>query len=410
MGFFSIKKNNVRYGVIVDIGSGSVLASIVASDSTKTHPDIIWSKREYTPQRQSKSIADSAKSVMTSLFNVLMLLDSEGRKVFYEKTGEQKLPLIQVTIAAPWSYTVTKTISYSNNKEFEVSSELIEELLRTAQQKVQEELLENEKVNKLGLSIIVRTTMQIAANGYPIAVNNNQDALTVVVIQASAVAQKYLTDAIADTKDKLFPDAQISQYSFMLPYYYVMNNIGNTTLEYCLVDITYEATEIGVVREGVLNYCTHVPKGSFTIAREIAQILSITPEEAYGYLEESDFSSFLSQYTDAQKQAVSMVIDQYQDDLARLFKETGDSLAIPKKIYIHGNLKTEPFFNKQIISAAGKATKMKHATYNVTSELIVNNYSQEELELIKQTKVDTALLISAQFFHMNDYHSKFEHL
>ncbi len=111
MGFFSKNTSGIRYGVIVDIGSGSVLASIVSSDPSKSHPEIIWSKREYTPQKKSNTLNDRARSVMTSLLNVLMSLDSEGRKVLYEKTSVQKLPTIQFTIAAPWSYTVTKTIS-----------------------------------------------------------------------------------------------------------------------------------------------------------------------------------------------------------------------------------------------------------------------------------------------------------
>lgn len=255
MGFLSLNKNSdTRFGVIIDIGSGSVLASIIASDPTKSHPDVIWSKREYTPQRQSSSVNDNSKSVMTSLLNVLMLLDSQGRKAFYEKTGLQKLPTIQITIAAPWSYTVTKSITYSNNSEFEVSSELVEELLRTTQQKVQEELLENEKINKLGLSIIVRTIIQISANGYPIMITGKQKATSIVVVQASAAAQKYLTDAIGDAKSKLFPESDLYQYSFMLPFFYVMNELSSSTTEYCLVDITYEATEIGIVREGILNY------------------------------------------------------------------------------------------------------------------------------------------------------------
>lgn len=409
MGFFSLGQNKVRYGVLIDIGSGSVLVSIIASDPAKTYPDIIWSKREYTPLRHINQVADSAKSVMTSLMNVLMALDSEGRKAFFEKTGEQKLKNIQVTISAPWSYTVTKTISYENNEEFDVSFTLIEELLRTAQQKAQEEMLENQKANNLGLEIVARTTIQVMANGYPIEITGKQKALSLKVAEASAVVQEYLIKAINDLQEKMFPGTTIKKYSFMLPYFYIIRDINSTTSEYCLVDITYESTEIGIVRDGILNYCTHSPYGSFSIAREISNILSVPLAEAYGYLYNQDFSSFITTYTEKQKKEIEQIIESYQKRIAELFRETGDSLSIPKRIYLHSDLKTEPFFNKQIVEASTIATGAQHAVYDVTTELLTKHYPNEIANSLKVSEQDTALLISAQFFHSLHLHDKFEH-
>ncbi len=409
MGFFSLGQNKIRYGVLIDIGSGSVLVSIIASDPAKTYPDIIWSKREYTPLRHINQVADSAKSVMTSLMNVLMTLDSEGRKTFFEKTGQHKLHNIQVAISAPWSYTVTKTISYQNNEEFEVSFTLIEELLRTAQQKAQEEMLENEKVNNLGLEIVARTTIQVMANGYPVEITGKQKALSLKVAEASAVVQEYLIKAIDDLQEKVFPSTNLKKYSFMLPYFYIIRDLNSTTSEYCLIDVTYESTEIGIVRDGVLNYCTHTPYGSFSIAREISNTLSVPLAEAYGYLCNQDFSSYIIKYTEKQKKEIEQIIESYRMHLAEIFKETGDSLSIPKRIYLHSDLKTESFFNKQIAEAAILATGAQHAVYDVTTELLTKHYPNEIANALKASEQDTALLISAQFFHSLHLHDKFEH-
>lgn len=410
MGLFSLSKAKVRYAIIVDIGSGSVLTAIIASDPNKNHPEIIWSKREHSPLRKINSITDSAKSVMTSLINALMALDSEGRKVMKERTGQNKLPFLQVTIAAPWSYTATKTISYQHNEDFEITDSLVAELLRTAQQKVQEEMLENERVHELGLSIVARTTMQIVANGYPIIVTGKQTTQTLKVIEASAVAQEYLIDAIADAQEKMLPGTKLTQYSFMLPFYFVMRDLQNSFSEYCLVDVTYEATEIGIVRDGVLNYCTHIPYGSFSLARDIADALSVPLEEAFGYLSSEDIFELLTMYSKEQQALVKEIIEIYQSKLADLFKETGDSLAIPRRIYLHGNLKTEPFFNKKIVAAAIEATKMQHAAYNVTKEVLTKKYSAEEIKALSESNQDTALLISAQFFHTHGQSDNFEYL
>lgn len=410
MGFFLSSKNKVRYGALIDIGSGSVLTAIIASDSQKSHPDIIWSTREYAPLRKTTKVSDSAKGVMTSLMNALMALDGEGRKALFEATNQHKINHLQVTVAAPWSYTATKTISYQNEEAFEVTGTLIAELLRTAEQKVTEEMQEQERVHELGLTIVARTTMQIIANGYPIRVTNKQMAETVKVIEANAVVQKYLVDAVADARDKILPETSLSQYSFILPYYFVLVDLIPDVNEFCIVDITYEATEIGIVRDGILTYTTHTPYGAFSLARELAELLGVPLEEAYGYLSCEDLNCFVTNTSEAKREEIEQILAAYRTKLSELFTETGDSLAIPKKIYLHANFSTEEFFSTQILAAAAMATRMQHATYNVTHELLTKHYDEEAKKALLGQNGDTALLISAQFFHTKEHHMKFEQL
>jgi hypothetical protein len=412
MGLFSSQVGDVEYGVLIDIGSGSVLAAIVASDQAKKYPIIIWSKREYSIIRQTGPSSIDIKNILTSLMNVLMALNSEGRKIFLEKTKLQRLSSLQVTIAAPWSYTATKTIAYKNTdkESFIVTEELVNELLRKASQTIEEEVSENEKINNLGLKIIAKNTLQVIANDYPIIVTGKQMAKTLKVIQVSAVAQKYLVEAVAEAQEKMLPDTDLKEYSFMLAFFQVLKSQNKSLSEYCLVDITFEATEIGIIRNGALNYCTHTPFGAMTLAREIAAALSVPVEEAYGYLTGATNTNFTQQHSEKQKAVILGIYQKYHEHLAELFVETGDRLSIPKIIYLHANLATEPFFNKQILEAASTVTNMKHVAYNVTSDLLTKNYPSELSKNFRGSNQDTALLISAQFFHNRDEYTKFEQL
>lgn len=410
MGFFESGKSDERTGVIIDIGSGSVLVAIIVSDINKPSPEVIWSKREHVPLRKVSSAAESRKSVMTSLMNALMALDGEGRKALYEAKRTRKIPFLQVAISAPWSYTTTKTIIYNSEEEFEVTDTLVSELLRTAAKKVEEEMLENEKVHDLGLDIVSKTTMQVVANDYPIIVTGKQKSLTLKVIEASSVAQESIVEAVRDGQSKILPKTELEQYSFMLPFYYVMRDLVNPVTEYCLVDVTYEATELGIVRDGVLSYCTHIPHGAFSIARELSDALKVPLEEAFGYLSSEDIQDFIEGASAAKKEAVQNIFASYQAMVSELFRETGDNLAIPSKIYMHCDLETEQFFNDMLVSAAKSTTRMQHVVFNVTSQLLTKHYTKEERAELQTVSRDTALLISAQFFHTREYHSKFEQL
>ena len=410
MGFFSATESNVRYGVVIDIGSGSVLAAIVKSDKNNSYPDIIWSKREYIPLRNVSTLNRSVKTIMTSLVNVLMTLDSEGRKILREQTPSAKLTTMQVTIAAPWSYTVAKTISYDNEEEFVVTHNFLEELLRMARQKVLEDLKENEKIHQLGLSIMSRITADVLVNGYSVHVTGKQKTNAIKVVELTSIAHESIVNEVNELQEKMFLNANLFQYSFMMSFFYTILNFYPDVSECCLVDITYEATEIGVVREGVLQYCTHTPYGAISLAREISSILSVTMEEAHNYLYELDFNIILEKYSDRQKKDIEQLFSAYHKRLVELFHETGDKLSIPKIIFLHSDLLTAPFFKKQILSAIKEVTGSSHVVYNVTSDILTKHYPQVIQDEIKNSKKDTAMLISAQFFHTHNYQREFEQL
>ncbi len=410
MGFLSSNNDGTRYGVVVDVGSGSVLASIIESDPTQIHPKVIWSKREYTMLRQVDSLNRTIKSIMTTLISVLMTLDSEGRQALAEKAPKAKITHLQFAISAPWSYTVAKTISYSKEEDFLVTEDFVDELLRMAEKKVLEELKENEEIHKLDLSVISRITVDVIANGYSININSKQKAKSIKVVQLNAITNESIVQEIKEVQEKMFPRTELAQYSFMMPFYYTIIDLYSTTIECCLVDITYEATEIGVVRDGVLQYCSHIPYGAISIAREISTILSVPLEEAHSYLELSDLSLVLEKYSDQQRSDIKAVFSSYKENLISLFHETGDKLSVPKSLFLHTSLNTADFFKELLIESANTATKSSHVVYNVTGDLLTKHYTKDEQNLIKNNRQDTAMLISAQFFHTQNYDRQFEQL
>lgn len=400
MGLFS-KQRDCQYSAIVDIGSGSVLVAIIESDPYQDTPRIIWSKRDYTILRQIDSLGRSEKNVIAVLANAMMELSSAGMKTLWAEVRQKRLSTIQVTIVAPWSYTVTKTVSYKSEKEFTLTKEFIDELLGIAHQKVEEEVKENETIHKFGLELVARMTAGLVVNGYNIRLTGKQNTNEVKLYELSAVAHERVVEAVTELGDKLFTRSDLKLYSFMLVFYSVMKDLQPDADEFCLVDITYEATEIGIVRNGILQYCSHIPYGAFSLAREFSEILKIPLEEAFGLLSEGSLVSVLNRYSDKQNREVIELLEAYQTKLADLFKETGDKLSIPKPVFLHGNVKNAVFFSDQVRKATTKATGLSHLVQNITCDLLgrfaENAQTKGEIEI-----QDTAMLLSAYFFHTHN--------
>lgn len=397
----------IRFGAIVEIGSGSVMTSIVKSDASKKVPEIIWSMREYATRRAENDTAVNAKSVITALMNAVLQLESAGKNALKQSNPRAKLEFLQVSMTAPWSYTITKVIGYTKENPFEITSTLLQALISEAQKKITDELKENELASDLGLAIMTRATTDIQANDYKIDDPAGKIANTLTLTQVSAVAQTYLTDAVDDIRSKVFKHAKLERYSFMLMFHCIIRELYNQLSEYCLVDITYEATEIGIVRDGILRYCTHTPIGISTLARTLVTVLNIPLEEAHAFLKEPYHTRALESLSPEKLAEVSVIFDEYQVNIAKLFTETGDKLSIPKILFMHGDHQTEDFFTRQLEAAAKKATGSNHAVHGVSTELLTKNYSSEEKKALLTATPDTAILVAAQFFHKQHHCNDF---
>jgi hypothetical protein len=410
MSLFELGKTTTRYGVIVDIGSGSISAAIVKSVPEEKHPYIVWSYREHATLRNIDSLEKSAKAVLAALMAVLMKLDAEGRKVLYDYDKKAKLSGMQCTISAPWSYTVTKAINYKQKDEFIVTKELIDELTSTVQEKVQADLKEDGILQELGLSTITRATLGMMSNGYHVKYPVGQKAHELSISHTTVVTHRYLVDAIDEMHEKLFIRTDLKKVSFILLLFCVTRELLYQTYDVCLVDVTYEATEIGIVRDGILKYSTHTPFGSFSLAREISSITKIPLHEAFGYLHTEKPYSFIKALTESQKKAIDNMFEEYTDRLAGLFHETGDSLSIPRRISLHTVSSSESLFLDLIEKAAKRSIKITPNITVISTELINQMYEVVKNDSKKTLSTDTALLLSAQFFHTQSKQQTFNYL
>lgn len=405
MSLFSLAKSQERVGVVIDIGSGSVLVAIVVSKADNKKPTIVWSHREQAPLRNIESLEQSAKSVMTSLINALLMFDGEGRRALRDFNKHTSIEEVQCCICAPWTYTVTKTINYNQDEPFEITKALIENLVESAEKSTEAELLENEAASELGLTVVTKSTLDTRANGYRVMSPIGDKATELAIAHVSVVTQDYLIEHLKDVQHKIFADKPFHKLSYMLALYSVTDELFTGVNDYCLVDITYEATEIGIVRDSILTYTTHTPFGSFSLAREISQITSLPLLQSFQSLHTVESLEFTDTLPAAQKAEVEVVLDAYTKRLADLLVETGDDLSIPRRIYLHTDVETEKIFTNLLEKAAVSVLK-NPPTIKPLSSLIRNMVEVSKPEV----NSDTAMLVAAKFFHTQNVRRHFEYL
>ncbi len=399
MKLFAKRDKSTLIGAVIEIGSGSVLASVISSDSTKLHPDIVWSKRDFAVLEADFDFEHSIKSILTTLMNSFMTLDNEGRSGLREKTGQPGFDKLLISISAPWAHTISKVVEYERDEPFVITEDLIDSLAAEASKRTLEALKQADNAPNQGLSIITKAITDITGNGYQTQTPIGQSVQNLAVTQVSALADTLITGAVSDLCEKLFPNIDTERFSTMIIFQTIIKELYPTITEYCLVNLTYEATELAIVRNGVLQYSTHTNIGLNTIIRNLAIRLKTPEADAATLLKNLYQTNTLSSLSEKQQEALQLILQEYQSALEVLFHETGDSLSIPKIIFLHGSNEHEQFFDDVIALAAKAATSSTHTIHTITSELLLSLYNEEERKLMLSTGFESSLLMTAQFFH-----------
>ncbi len=393
MSLFSVKPLLNECGIVIDVGSASVGVAIVYSENIDQKMEVIWSHREYELIRDVKGDAESVKEISTVLVNALLELGSNGLKAVHQYDPKLPIRYVQVAICAPWAYTVTKTINFEDEHPFEVDKELIGELVKNAKKQTQETTLGGEILEGLGLRTIAEETVNVQINGYSIREPYGKKGRSISISHITAVANEKILTTLEDSLQKILPKAKIDCFSFMYLFYRALKDLHPNTSEICLIDVTNEATEIGIMRDNILKYTTHIPFGMYSLAREIALACDIPKEEAYSYIKDGrDITK--GPFSQEKIAEVEKVFEAYSEKLAELFAQTGDTLSIPKTLFLHTSKNTEEFFSKHLKSAAKKATGTSHSLHLFTSELIGNVAVD-----------DTALALSVYNFHTRELYT-----
>ena len=386
MSFFKVKNPNLRCAAIIDVGGGSVGIAIVTSESDTNTLKVIWSHREHMLIKEEPNEADFLREINTTVINALLELGNSGAKTLHEYDKSIKIQSILITLSAPWSYTVTKSVHYEDEVPFTVTDALITQLTQSAENETHAILAQTSKRVELGVRVITSKTVDVTLNGYSISNPTGKKCTTIDLAHISIAAQEKILQVIEDSCQKILPNVPTTQHSFMYLYYQVLKHLHPDTNEVCLIDVTNQATEIGIVRDNILRNTTYAPIGMYSLARSIAKACDIPKEEAFSILKTG--TAIEETYTKSQVTAINTICTEYIHALAQLFTQTEDKIMVPKTFFLHTSTDTEQFFSLKIKEACAVASIENITVLLCTSELLEDT-----------TMDDTALALSTYYYH-----------
>jgi hypothetical protein len=382
------KKSSTTYGAIIDIGSGSVGVGIVESDHTEPLPKLIYTHRELMRINQEQvDREEKLRQMRETFFSAGLALSTDGLKELTSYNKNARIRRILVTVSSPWAHTVSRKISYTHEKPVKVSRSLIENLVTDTEERAEEELNQSGIVGELGLHVVERATVDTRINGYditdPIGLTGTEIELSHII----GLIPEEILETVYEIQEKVLTDTKLSAHTFMLVNYCIIRDVMPKTHSLCIVDVTGESTEVGLVSDGTLLETRHAPYGSHTLLRDVSHSANATAEHALslirGYVEET--------LSKEEHERVEKYIEPFMNEVKSTCRALRQTQTIPSLITVTALPQLEDFFKKTIPLAIKDTTESQHTLIETTREALK--------EMPSFANDDLFIGLGSRFFH-----------
>lgn len=246
MALFGPKSRGV---VLIDIGSGSIGGAFAYT--RKGEPLVLcYSTRIDIVERADETLEEA---MLRTLDAVCIQLVREGAPTFSREAGPTHIEMVVTSIAAPWQQTDIRTVQIAEEHPFVFTRQLMERAVAgipTAADRV----------------VADRSVVATTLNGYeterPWGKHARKAEMTVLTSTLPRLAAKNITAALR----KAFHAHTVELVSFAPVAYAVVSSLYPLHKEYLLLDISGSATEVLLVKNGVVASVETLAQGVRDIA------------------------------------------------------------------------------------------------------------------------------------------------
>ncbi len=362
---WSGKSATTRVGAIVDVSDSKIEVALVSSNKSANDGEVVWT---YSEMLSPASVeADSTSTVKKAILNSFSAISKEGVKVLRDLKLPTEISLIQATLHAPFSYTITRGVSVKAESPVRVTRALIDELETKANAEAYKQ--QTVELSRFGIALhpLSSSSVALRLNGYQAKYPFKSMAEEITLSQHVSFSTFDFKSILEEARDKYLPKVAIDMDSFVSLFYRTAMAISSKTDDCSLITIGDSATEFITVRDGLPQHSSFIPYGLNTLSLKISHATGLLPHEAKAVTKDNQVDN--ANLNDSRYEgALAAATNEYEAELKTLLSKTGDALALPKTIYLQSECDHEAFFTPLVERVANAVTGTKHSVHPITSE------------------------------------------
>jgi hypothetical protein len=355
---FPFKKNRVHWRpvVIFDIGSGSVAAAVVALNPVGK-PRLLWSARETMrihSQISAERLLFSKKSVLRQAADKLV---KEGFAAINQSGFRTEEMEVNIFFAAPWYVARSVEVNVKKKLPFLIDENFVKSILHTTRTDFLQDINQDKSAqvtNGYDDKVVLADEdfARVLIDGYKVSNFFARQAKNFSATIYFSALPKAVWESVKNTIDPYFQGETYRFFSFGHVFYSVVEQFYQKDLDYLLMDITAEATDLLLVEGGAVAEILSFPYGQNTLVRLVAKALRFEPEVALSAIR----LHLNTAKTDDQKkmdkrisQAIHAAAEEWRTYWRTSLRTISEKVFLPRTVFITADYDTADFF-RQIIS------------------------------------------------------------
>ncbi|MFN3188630.1 MAG: hypothetical protein ACK42D_03785 [Candidatus Paceibacteria bacterium] len=386
---FSNKKDTTEYGVLFEVGSGSIAAAIVSSNQASENPVILYATREFLSLKQTTHNEDISKRLLSMFLSIALDVES---KISQHTPTKTKLSTICVNFTAPWSFARGNTHTYESEEPVLITDKLLSQIKEKTTEKIVEEASGLDTLKDRDFTIINRTILGHTANHYPTTNPIGQTARTLSTTETISAVTNTILIPVKEIVQKLFISTPIEFSTSTLVQQQLIKSQIDTPSTFGTIHVTHEALELTLYRENEIVGAFTTPIGMNTIARNIAKSSKLPHEQVFSFLTAENTTNYQEgALQKIQKGFESSVLTALSD----FFFNTQSSELLPRDFYLITTMMPSPAIINIITEALKKSSNNRFVLHNLNTPSV---HITTDANLGSN---DLGVCILAYFFHNN---------
>lgn len=369
LSFFTKYLNRNQPALIIDVGSASVGAALVAlpkQGNGKDRPHILATVREGISFQE----ALSSKQFLSAMNHALM---KALRRIHAEKTlGGAAPSRIFCSLSSPWCLLKVRRISIIREDTFETSPETIERFIEDDVSLLVKEITAS--LPEHDLAIVEKNIIHTKLNGYEVANLYSKKVKNLELVSAISLSSRRVVDTLTQTIRQLFHS--VARYgTFPLVMFSAVRDLFAEEKNFLFMDISGEATDVSLAEYDSIANSMSFPRGKNMFIREISLRLH-TPHEEAATL----FRMFLRRELAPEKQEetqriVTNISSVWAERLKKAFEALGRGTMLPSTIFFTADIETKEFFTELLSRTAdeffaGKRSNVQYLDHEALADTV----------------------------------------
>jgi len=231
--------------VLIDIGS-SFVSGAYARVKEGSNPVLHYTARVPIQARGVRASIEDMERALVELSKALLV---HGAPVLTHATGSGSVDRVLVSIAAPWQETRTHTQRINRSEPFRFTRHVMDEMVARA------------SVSAPGYTQANHLVLATFLNGYEVHEPLGKMARSAqVIVLSSSVSDKVL-ETVMSLMRGAFHTRDIEFTAFVPVAYTVLRALYPHEEDFLIMDISGEATDLALVRQGLLVETVSIPYG-----------------------------------------------------------------------------------------------------------------------------------------------------